>query len=282
MRNKALAILKEVIEDPIILDDIVNRPYFDHRNFNDDTFLIKCLSHPVALQNLHESGWIDHTLKKWKETENLKFVKQVTTLLNEELVKGSTDFSESYSLVIANPVITLSDDLRNDAVLLKRFPFNLVVAIENSRSKVLFEEYIQSAIVVDPSGLTINGNTENSMKFTNPLNLTNTGARRKSVIEESKDGFDDIYNIKVCLMIGKSYIDFKGQDIDLPYWINCDANTIRRKGETYKHPNVAKCTMLRVRKSGCVFIFEKISESRLILHEVKMKIKILPDKYQGK
>ena len=40
--------------------------------------------------------------------------------------------------------------------------------------------------------------------------------------------------------------------------------------------------MLRLRKSGCVFIFEKISEGILILQEIKVKIKVLPDKYQGK
>jgi hypothetical protein len=39
--NKALSILKEVIEDPIILDDIVNLPNFDHKHFNNDSFLIK-------------------------------------------------------------------------------------------------------------------------------------------------------------------------------------------------------------------------------------------------
>jgi hypothetical protein len=220
VRNKALSILKEVIEDPIILDDIVNLPYFDHKHFNNDTFLIKCLSHPVALQVLHESGWIDQTLKKWKETENLQFVKQVTALLNEELIKGSTDYSESYAFVISNPVITLSDDLRNDSVLLKRFPLNLVVAIENSRAKVLFEEYIQTCTVIDPSGMTIIGNTENSIKLNYPINLSGGGSKRKTVYEETKEGFDDIYNLKVCLMIGNSYVDSKGQEIDLPYWIN--------------------------------------------------------------
>ena len=282
VKTKALSILKEVIEDPVILDDIVNLPYFDHKHFDDDTFLIKWLSHPTALHNLHESGWIDQTLRKWKDSENLKFVKQVTTLLNEELIKGSTDFSESYSLVISNPVISLSEDLRNDAVMLKRFPFNLVVAIENSRSKTLFEEYIQSAIVVDPSGLTITGNTENSIKFQTPLCVANSGNKTKSLMEEWKEVYDDIYNVKVWLMIGKSYIDFKGQDIDLPYWINCDANTIKRKGETYRHPNVAKRMMLRVKKSGCMFIFEKINENKLLLQEIKMKIKFLPDKVVSK
>lgn len=160
VRNKALSILKEVIEDPIILEDIVRLPYFDHKHFNNDTFLIKCLSNPIALQTLHEGGWIDQTLKKWKETENLQFVKQITALLNEELIKGSTDFSESYAFVISNPLITLSDDLRNDSVLLKRFPLNLEVAVENSRSKVLFIEYIQTCTVIDPSGMTIIGTTD--------------------------------------------------------------------------------------------------------------------------
>lgn len=83
-------------------------------------------------------------------------------------------------------------------------------------------------------------------------------------------------------MIGNSYVDSKGQEIDLPYWINCDANSLKRKGESYRHPNSNKRIMLRLRKSGCVFIFEKISESILILQEIKVKIKILPDKYQGK
>jgi len=135
VRNKALSIIKEVIEDPMILNEIVNLPYFDHQKFDNDSFLIKCLSHPVALQALHESGWIDLTLKKWKESENLQYVKQITALLNEELVKGSTDFSESYAFVINCPTITLSDDLRNDSVLLKRFPFNIVICIEDSRSQ---------------------------------------------------------------------------------------------------------------------------------------------------
>jgi hypothetical protein len=231
---------------------------------------------------LHETGWIDQTLKKWKETENLQYVKQITALLNEELIKGSTDFSESYAYVISNPVVSLSDDLRNDSVLLKRFPLNLIVAVENSRSKILFQEYIQTCTVIDPSGMTINGNTDNSNKFSHPLVLSLAGNKRKTVLEESKDGHEDIYNLKVSLMIGNSYIDSKGQDTDTPYWINCDSNSLRRKGETYRHPNNTKRVMLRLRKNGCIFIFEKIGENSLLLSEIKVKIKILPDKYQGK
>lgn len=41
VKSKAVSILKEVVEDPIILDEIVNMPNFDHKHFNDDTFLIK-------------------------------------------------------------------------------------------------------------------------------------------------------------------------------------------------------------------------------------------------
>jgi hypothetical protein len=98
--------------------------------------------------------------------------------------------------------------------------------------------------------MTINGNTENSIKFSSPLVLSQVGNKRKTLVEESKDGHEDIYNIKVSLMIGNSFIDSKGQDIDLPYWINCDSNSLRRKGETYRHPNNNKRVMLRLRKNG--------------------------------
>lgn len=95
----------------------------------------------------------------------------MTALLNEELVKGSADFSETYAYVFTNSVFQLSDDLRNDAVLLKRLPFSLTAAVENTRSKILFEQNIQSSVVVDPSGLTINGTFENSHEFSKPLNI---------------------------------------------------------------------------------------------------------------
>ena len=278
VKSKALSILKEVVEDPIILEEIVNNSNFDDAHFNDDSFLIKWLSNPTALQILHESGWIERTLNKWKVSESVSFVKLITTLLNEELVKGSTDFSETYAFIFANPVFALSDDLRNDAVLLKRFPFSLIVAIEDTRSKILFEQNVQSSIVVDPSGLTINGNFENSSEFSKPMNISLQTSRR---VEEDKNAYEDVYFVKVCMMIGKSHIDDKGQDIDLPYWITCDANSIRKKGQIQKHPGSGK-TILRVRKSGCIFMFEMLSETKLILKEIKVKIKILPDNYQGK
>lgn len=200
VKNKALSILKEVIEDPMILNEIVNLPYFDHKHFNNDSFLIKCLSHPVALQALHESGWIEQTLKKWKESENLQYVKQITALLNEELIKGSTDFSETYAYVFNFSHFTLSDDLRNDSVLLKRFPFNLIVCIEDSRSHVIIQEYIQTCTVIDPSGMTITGNTENNYKFSHSFSLTKPNDKRSTNYEEGKGGLNDVYNIKVALM----------------------------------------------------------------------------------
>ena len=177
VKSKALSILKEAVEDPIILEEIVNFPNFDDFHYNDDSFLIKCLSNSKALQILHESGWIDRSLNKWKETESISFVKHITTLLNEELVKGSTDFSETYAFIFANPVFALSDDLRSDAVLLKRFPFSLSVAVEDTRSRILFEQSVQSSIVVDPSGLTISGSFENSPEFSRPMNIPLTTSK---------------------------------------------------------------------------------------------------------
>ena len=41
VKSKALSILKEVVEDPIILEEIVNNSNFDDAHFNDDSFLIK-------------------------------------------------------------------------------------------------------------------------------------------------------------------------------------------------------------------------------------------------
>ena len=74
------------------------------------------------------------------------------------------------------------------------------------------------------------------------------------MIEESKMGskeaFNDVFNVKVALMCGKSYLDGNGQDIDIPHWVNCDANFIRRKGETYRNQNKQQQVMLRVRKDG--------------------------------
>lgn len=40
--------------------------------------------------------------------------------------------------------------------------------------------------------------------------------------------------------------------------------------------------MLRVKKSGCIFIFEKVTDSKFLLKEIKVKVKFLPDNYQGK
>jgi len=128
----------------MVLDEIVNHPFFGDRAFNNDSFLIKCLSHPLALKILTESGWIERTLKKWKETESLQYIKQVTALLNEELIKGSTDFSESYAFVISSSHLSLSEDLRNDSVVLKRLPIGLKVSVEDSNNNEMFHEFVNT------------------------------------------------------------------------------------------------------------------------------------------
>jgi len=171
VKNKALSILKEAVEDPIILEEIVNHPFFGDEHFTNDSFLIKCLSDSQGLEILSKSGWIKKTLKKWKETESLQYVKQVTALLNEELIKGSTDFSESYAYVISSSRISLSEDLRNDSVVLKRLPITLKISVDNINKQEMFHEYVHTFCQVDPSGLTLTGNLDNSVKFSNSLNL---------------------------------------------------------------------------------------------------------------
>jgi len=109
-----------------------------------------------------------------------------------------------------------------------------------------------------------------------------TGNQRKTLGDEALNGYDDVESIKVALKIGNVYIEARGQDIDIPYYISIDSNVIKRKGEVLMSSKESKTTMIRVRRSGCIFIFERIRENSLYLREIKVKVKILPDNYQGK
>lgn len=278
VQNKALSILKEAIEDNCILDEIVRQPYFGDDKLNNDSFLIKCLSHPKALEILTESGWVDRIMKKWKETESIQYVRQVTALLNEELIKGSTDFSESYAFVISSGHLSLSEDLRNDSVILKRLPMTLKLSVERSTTEEMFYEFAHTYCAIDPSGLTVTGNFENSVRFSNPLNLTPKGKSKGTKSEVIPHGYDDVNCIKIALKIGTFYIESSGQDIELPDYICCDADRIRSASRV---PD-PKRILLRVRTKGCSFLFHKIGENSVRLIEIKVKIKILPDNYQGK
>ena len=106
---------------------------------------------------LKDNGWIDYKIQNW----NQKGGKDYMTKLERNIYDGLSinklnSLVKTYAMSIWIPIYEHSSDFRNEISSLKKFPFLIVVQIEDQNGKIVKEpETLQTYIEIENSSNSI-------------------------------------------------------------------------------------------------------------------------------
>jgi len=154
--NAAFDVLEEVCFEEKSLNQLLqyNEKILElQRGEQGDLFIAKFLRSALGFQLLKESGWLQNKLTQWKEKENQEYIVRLEKNLYEGLNLNSMNSAvQQHALNIWIPIYEHSNDFRNELMILKRYPFQVVVKVENSQNEVLCQESLQTYVQVESDG----------------------------------------------------------------------------------------------------------------------------------
>lgn len=106
-----------------------------------DIFISKFLRSEKGFKILKENGWLDHKLQEWNENGGLEYIMRLEKNIYEGLsINSLNSLIQTHAVQIWIPIYEHSSDFGNEISTLKKFPFAILVKVENSAGEVLMEE----------------------------------------------------------------------------------------------------------------------------------------------
>ena len=121
-----------------------------HSN-NMDILIAKFLRSEKGFTLLKENGWLDNKINNWNQTGGVEYIMRLEqNIYNGLNINQLNSMFQTHAISIWIPIYEHSSDFRNEISTLKKFPFQIIVKIEN-HEKVLIQESLQTYIEIDNS-----------------------------------------------------------------------------------------------------------------------------------
>ena len=159
MQEAAYSVLDEVCDDPFVLAEIAQRSEMIIKLRQDDGFTAKFLRNKTSFAYLEETKWISNAMARWKTAANSEYIKRLDKSFYDALSLNSLNVQDFYAVNMWIPLFDLSEDLRNELILLKRMPFHIIARVENSVHEVLHEEILPTFLHIEEGTFKVIGAT---------------------------------------------------------------------------------------------------------------------------
>jgi hypothetical protein len=121
-----------------------------------DLFIYKFLRSEKGFTLLKENGWLDHKIHNWNQNGGVEYIMRLERNIYDGLnINQLNSLVQTHAMSIWIPIYEHSSDFRNEISTLKKFPFQIIVKIENHEQDVLVQESLQTYIEIDNSVNTI-------------------------------------------------------------------------------------------------------------------------------
>ena len=239
-----------------------------------DLFIAKFLRSQRGFELLRQEGWLQLKLREWREHENEEYILRLERSIYEGLNMNQLNSQvQTYAMQIWIPIYEHSNDFRNELMLLKRYPFQVQIKVENLQNEVLVQETLQTYIECDNDNqLQIIGKVVNKHSKLYGLCIEN------------------YYYMSVCMRLGATYVDARANESKDPVWTMVDVNDKNKavngnKFRIFKNGvqfQFSRCTVTGdiSPKQGRQQEDESKGNLKNYLDSVVFKVQILPQKYR--
>jgi hypothetical protein len=162
-----------------------------------DIFISKFLRSENGFKMLKENGWLDHKLQLWNENGGIQYIMRLERNIYEGLnINTLNSLVQTHALTIWIPIFEHSSDFGNEISTLKKFPFSVLVKVENANGEELALETLQTYIDIDNS---VNNIHQQS------VHIIGSVVKQHSLL--SRLPLEGPYLISTCLKLGSQYVN---------------------------------------------------------------------------
>mmetsp|Transcript_35775 Transcript_35775/g.54791 ORF Transcript_35775/g.54791 Transcript_35775/m.54791 type:complete len:100 (+) Transcript_35775:3069-3368(+) len=98
-----------------------------------DIFISKFLRSEKGFQILKSNGWLDSKMANWQQGGGVDYIMRLERNIYDGLnMNQLNSLVQQHAVSIWIPIFEHSNDFRSDITTLKKFPFQVIVRIENS------------------------------------------------------------------------------------------------------------------------------------------------------
>lgn len=141
---------------------------------------------------------------------------------------------QTFAMNIWIPIYEHSNDFRNELMILKRYPFQIFIKVENLQNEVIVQEALQTYIECDSD---------------NQLSIVGKVISKHSKLHGMP--IENYYYMSVCMKLGACYVDAHANECKDPFWTITDVN------DKNKSSNAQKNNKFRIVKNGIIFNFQR-------------------------